>query len=76
MKDKSIEISEKLHPLKTVYKQVKAVALQKLELMKFEKIHNPIFDEPIIPTGLQTLDDLTAVEELENPLNDYEPPKQ
>jgi HK97 family phage portal protein len=30
----------------------------KLEMMRFERNPNPIFDQPLIPQGLQTIDDL------------------
>lgn len=45
---------------------------EKRDMMKFDKSNNQLFNNFIIPTGLQLIDDLNAVEPLENPLNDYE----
>lgn len=34
---------------------------EKREMMRFDKSDDPLFDKPIIPAGLQTLDDLNAI---------------
>lgn len=36
----------------------------KLEMMRFERNDNPIMDQPLIPSGLQTLDDLAGISDL------------
>lgn len=37
---------------------------EKREMMRFEKSDNPLFEQPLIPTGLQTLDDLNAIPDI------------
>lgn len=37
---------------------------EKREMMKFDRLEDPVFDQPIIPMGLQTLEDLIAVPDL------------
>lgn len=36
----------------------------KLEMMRFERNPNPLFDQPLIPSGYQTLEDLQAIPDL------------
>jgi hypothetical protein len=36
----------------------------KLEMMRFERNPNPLFDQPLIPTGFQTIDELEGVPDL------------
>lgn len=37
---------------------------EKREMMRFEKSDNPLFDQPLIPAGLQTLDDLNSIPDI------------
>ncbi len=37
---------------------------EKREMMRFEKSDNPLFEQPLIPAGLQTLDDLNAIPDI------------
>lgn len=41
---------------------------EKREMMKFERLDNEMFDEPLIPSGLQTLSDMEMPEPLPDPL--------
>ncbi len=47
---------------------------EKRDMMQFDRYNAPEFDEPMIPTGLQTIADLAMVPDLENPANDYSRP--
>lgn len=37
---------------------------EKREMMRFEKSDNPLFEQPLIPAGLQTLDELNAIPDI------------
>ena len=37
---------------------------EKREMMRFDKSDNPLFDQPLIPVGLQSLDDLNAITDI------------
>lgn len=37
---------------------------EKREMMRFEKNSDPLFDQPLIPAGLQTIDELQPIEDL------------
>ena len=37
---------------------------EKREMMRFEKSDNPLFEQPLIPAGLQTLDDLISIPDI------------
>lgn len=38
---------------------------EKREMQKFDRIEDPMFDQPLLPIGLQTLEDLAATPDLE-----------
>jgi phage portal protein BeeE len=37
---------------------------EKREMMRFDKSDNPLFEQPLIPAGLQTLDELNAISDI------------
>jgi HK97 family phage portal protein len=37
---------------------------EKREMMRFEKSDNPLFEQPLIPAGFQTLDELNAINDI------------
>lgn len=38
---------------------------EKREMQKFDKLEDPVFDSPLIPVGVQTLEDLAAIPDIE-----------
>lgn len=44
---------------------------EKREVMLFEKVNDPIFDSFVIPSGVQTLDDLKMIDQPIDPNGDY-----